>query len=230
MWSFLVTERARARAETTIFVAIVAACLPLSPASAATAGKTYFFATREACVASGAFTRQDCVAAFVNSSAQLRDRAPRFASNGECRERFQLCELRRDLPLDGEASAYAEAESFAYIPLALGVEMVVTARGPEAAPTLAVETSARLFPKCPVSQPYSERETETRPATPEGRTAILPADRFEPFPKKAPMDARAAFSPFTLGSLQQSEPHGGGASEETPAERRARLRRAPFIE
>ncbi len=234
MRSFLVpadsTLRARARTVTHA-AAVVACCLVSTTAFAATPGKTYFFATRDACVASGAFSRQECVAAFVNSSAQLQDRAPRFSSGGECRQRFQLCELRRDLPpAPGDATAYAETELLGYIPIALGVEMTFTAHGAEAAPTLAVETASRLFPKFPVSQPYQERMMRPPPETkPFELTAILKADRFEPFPKKAPMDMEAAFSPLALDSLEAAAPTRGG-SEETPSERRARLRQAPFVE
>jgi uncharacterized protein YgiB involved in biofilm formation len=208
---------------------LFALAIVANAATAATPGKVYFFATREACAASGAFTRQECVAAFNNAAAQLQDRAPRFASRGECRARFQLCEIRRQ-PAGGDALAYAEAESMAFTPVALGVEMVATARGAEAAPTLAVETSARLFPKFPVRQVYEAQAPEPQPETNplEGRTAILPSDHFEPFPRSQPMDVRATFSPFALGALDEAA--SSSAARESPAERRARLKSAPFIE
>ncbi|PPD46208.1 MAG: hypothetical protein CTY15_02245 [Methylocystis sp.] len=210
-------------------------CFFAQSVAAATSGKIYFFATREACAASGAFTRAECVAAFINSSALMQDRAPRFSSSSECRQRFQLCELR---PAEGErseAAAYAETDALAYAPVALGVEMILTARGVEAAPTLAVETSAQLFPRLPVSRSY-EPEEATPPETKllAGQTTILRADRFEPFPKKKPMDVQAAFSPFAAGGfepspLREAATHDADA-QESLAERRARLRRAPFIE
>lgn len=198
-------------------------------AAAATPGKIYFFATREACAASGAFTRQECVAAFLNASAELQDRAPRFASSGECRARFQLCEIRRLDPQDGEAMAYAETQAVAYVPLALGVEMILTGRGVEAAPTLAVETSANMFPKFPVSERYAARPSPREETTAmAGQSAILPADRFQPFPKSAPIDVRATFAPFALGALDDAA--SSEAARESPAERRARLKSAPFVE
>lgn len=200
-------------------------------AVAATPGKTYFFASRQACAVSGAFSREECVAAFLNASAQLQDRAPHFSSSGECRARFQLCEVRRE-GAAGDALAYAETETIAYTPVALGVEMILTARGVESAPTLAVETSAKLFPKIPVARPYAPQESEAprveAPRQGMKLTAILPADHFEPFPGRQPIDVRAAFRPFALGSLEEASP--GSASEETPAQRRARLKSAPFIE
>lgn len=207
---------------------LVALLFCAEAAGAATPGRIYFFATRDACAASGSFTRQECFAAFNNAAAQLQDRAPRFASRGECRAKFQLCEIRRQ-PAGGDALAYAEAETAAFTPVALGVEMMATARGAEAAPTLAVETSARLFPKFPVRQVYEAQAVEPQQeAGVEGRTAILPSDRFEPFPRNKPMDVRATFSRFALGALDEAA--SSSAARESPAERRARLKSAPFIE
>lgn len=119
--------------------------------------------------------------------------------------------------------AYAEAEEpVVYTPVALGVEMAVTMNGVEAAPTLAVETKEKLFPRFPVSQTYERREAAERYG------AILPADRFQPFPKRKPMDVRQIFRPFALGALDEAR--GRAASQETPQERRERLKNAPFVE
>lgn len=189
---------------------------------AATAGKAYFFASRQACVASQAFTEQECAAAFANAREQLFDLAPRFSSAGECRLRFQLCEIRGGGPQEEEAMAYAEAEApISYTPVALGVEMSATADGVEAAPTLAVDTPAKLFPRFPVSEIYQRREDAERYG------AILPADRFQPFPKRQPIDVNQVFRPFALGAVEETR---RPASQETPAARRERLKNAPFVE
>ena len=224
-----VSAAATIRASATLALALQLLAVASGGAMAATPGKIYFYATREACAASGAFTRQECVAAFLNASAQLQDSAPRFASSGACRMRFQLCEIRRQPPQDAEAMSYAETESIAYTPVALGVEMVLTARGVEAAPTLAVETSGKLFPKYPVSRPYEARTpAEPEERTLQGKSTILPADHFEPFPKRETADVRGAFSPFALGALDDNA--RSAAADETPAERRSRLKSAPFVE
>ena len=202
-------------------------------AAAATPGKSYFFATREACVVSGAFSKRECAAAFSNARAQFNDLAPSFSSSADCRLRFHLCEARRPEPLGGEALGYAETESVVFTPVALGVEMVATANGVEAAPTLAVETSAKLFPRVPVTKPDEAREKE--PSQEEasgqdesGRSAILPADHFEPFSKRKPMDGAATFSAYALSAIDDETRRS--ASEETLEERRARVKNAPLIE
>jgi hypothetical protein len=191
-------------------------------APASTAGKHYFFASREACIASQAFSARDCAAAFANAREQLLELAPRFSSGGECRLRFQLCEIRGGGPQEEEALAYAESEEPTdYMPVALGVEMVATANGVEAAPTLAVDTPAKLFPRFPVSEIYKGREDADRYA------AILPAGRFQPFPKRKPLDVNQVFRPFALGAIEKTR---RAASQETPEARRERLKNAPFVE
>ncbi|HEY8127044.1 MAG TPA: DUF1190 domain-containing protein [Methylocystis sp.] len=214
---------AAVRLSPAISIACLLSFFEAEAASAALAGKAFFFASREACVASQAFTRQECASAFANAREQLLDLAPRFSSGGECRLRFQLCEISGAGPLEEEAVAYAEAEEpVAYTPVAIGVEMAATMNGVEAAPTLAIDGPAKLFPRFPVSQIYERREEADRYG------AILPADRFQPFPKRKPMDVRQIFRPFALGALDE----GGErpVSQETPQERRERLRNAPFVE
>jgi hypothetical protein len=103
--------------------------------------------------------------------------------------------------------------------------MAATMNGVEAAPTLAIDGPAKLFPRFPVSQIYERREAREEA---DRYGAILPADRFQPFPQRKPMDVRQIFRPFALGALDE----GGGrpVSQETPQERRERLRNAPFVE
>ncbi|MCX7898589.1 MAG: DUF1190 domain-containing protein [Methylocystis sp.] len=200
-----------------LLAALVASPALAESIPAAPMGKSYFFATREACRASGVFSRRDCAAAFVNAYAEWRDRAPRFSSGVECRLRFALCEFQR-----GEAG---------YMPVALGVEMAPTRRGVLAAPTLAVETPERLFPKLPVSRDYDAQRDLAVNDDADARRAensdILPADRFEPFSKRPHIRASLSFSYASLGAIDDDTPRR--AAEETPAQRRARLRAAPFI-
>jgi hypothetical protein len=199
-----------------------------SGAAAATLGRSYFFATRDACATSGIFSPRECAAAFTNARAQLRDRAPRFGSGGECRLQFRLCDVARpETPVE-DAMSYAPAEEAFFTPTALGVEMVVSAKGVEAAPTLAIETPTRIFPYCPVSRPYSpERREETAPPEPQN-AAILPPDHFEPFSKRTPIVGATTFIASALGAIE-------GATQspeklETAEERRQRLKSAPFVQ
>jgi hypothetical protein len=183
--------------------------------------KSYFFATREACAASGAFRKRDCEAAFANAFDQLRDRAPNFSSKGDCQLRFRLCEIRRDdvLAVSGRSAPPT------YTPLALGVEIADTGAGAVAAPVLAVETPAGMFLAQPVSRAYASRGSETREQN-EPRLAP-PTDRFEPFSSPRALNSNelieaSGFSAFTQGGVLESH--------ETQGDRRTRLRNAPLIE
>jgi hypothetical protein len=208
-----------------VLAAMVAALsiFPWSGAAfAATPDKSYFFATREACAA--AFRKRECDAAFANAEAELRDRAPSFDSRSECRLKYHFCEARRIEPLDAE-----ETEAIAYSPLALGVEMVAAARGVVAAPVLAVETPPSLFPRYPVAREYVARMKEPPRDEALAYNAILPADRFAPFPKNSAAGAIASFVPVAPSAADDA-PLTVASQEETPQERRARLRNAPFVE
>jgi len=202
-------------------------------AFAASPGKSYFFATRDACVAAGVFLKRECDAAFANAGAELRDRAPRFSTGEDCRLRFHMCEMRRFAPQDGADSEGVEADPVAYVPSALGVEMVASAKSVEAAPVLAVETPPSLFPKVSVARVYEPREREAPRQEASENSAILPADRFEPFKKRKPSDGAPTFNAYALGALgdgQRLDASASVASQESPQERRARLKNAPFIE
>ena len=209
-------------------LAIAVAAIPVFAAGgesvAATLGKSYFFASRDACVSSGAFRKKECDAAFANAEVELRDRAPGFASRAECRLKFHYCEARRVEPPSGD-----ENDAVAYSPLALGVEMTLGPRGAEAAPVLAVETPQSLFPRFPVSREYVSRQREPRQDEALAYNAILPADRFGPFPRTSASGALARFvSPAP--PAETAAPLDIASHEETPQERRARLRNAPFVE
>lgn len=222
--------RSSARRHIAIMAAFFALTGELGAASAAAPGKTYFFATREACAASGAFTARECAAAFANARLQLRDRAPRFASAGECRLKFRLCETAQGEPRAAEAMSYAPPEdAVAYTPMALGVEIVASARGAEAAPTLAIDTRARLFPYYPVSRAYEPRRDDAAQfGAVQENPGILPPDRFEPFSKRKAIGGVTTFTASALGAIDAAT-HDPG-EKETPEQRRARLKAAPFIE
>jgi hypothetical protein len=185
-------------------------------------GKVYYFATRDACITSGAFTSRECVTAFVNARAQLLDRAPRFSSIGDCKARFHLCEA-----VGGESWSAGEAEpdETAFAPAALGVEIVVTTHGAESAPTLATETPTRLFSYFPVSREYDGGARAERPE--QQIPGILAADRFEPFSKRKPVQGTLAFTASALGTIEGAAPDT--SASETPEARRSRLKSAPFI-
>ncbi|MBL1256609.1 DUF1190 domain-containing protein [Methylocystis sp. Sn-Cys] len=209
-------------------VALLALSAPT--AEAATIGKTYFFATREACAASGAFTDRECAGAFANAQLQLRALAPRFDSSADCRMRFRLCTASRTGPQAGDALGYAtQDEAVVFTPMALGVEMVASAKGAGAAPTLAVDTPARLFPYAPVSRPYEPLRPGFDPpgGLPEN-AAILAADHFEPFSKRKPFGGPMTFTASALGAIVGAT--HDAASAETREQRRARLKTAPFVE
>lgn len=222
-----------------LFLSVLCLAATVDDAAAATLGKTYFFATRNACAASGAFSPRECAAAFANAHAQLQDRAPRFASSAECRLHFRICELIRTESSSEDAMSYAPAEELAYAPSALGVEIAASPNGVEAAPTLAVETRERLFPYYPVSKPYEpgqegasvqvrddlgKRSGDRRE---QQNAAILSPDHFEPFSRRRPVAGATTFTASALGAIQEA---AGGPGDETREARRMRLRNAPFVE
>ena len=201
------------------------ALFPAPPASAATLEKTYFFATRDACMTSGAFTPQECAAAFANARAQLRDKAPRYSESGECRLHFRLCEpFQADAPIEDSLS-YELAERPAFAPSALGVEIIAAPGGVEAAPTLAVDPPHRLFAYFPVSRSY---EAEIEDKALRESAAILAPDRFVLFSKHKAFTGEVRFAAAALGTIEG--PTGAEASAtETREQRRLRLKTAPFI-
>jgi len=206
-------------------------------AAAATVGRTYFFATRGACVASGAFSGRECAAAFANAHAQLEDRAPRFASSADCRLHFRICEpLRLSSPSDSQdPMSFAPAEELSYAPSALGVEIVASPDGVVEAPSLAVETRERLFPYYSVSRAYEPGQEgasvhargEAGGKREQQNAAILSPDYFEPFSKRKPFVGATTFTASALGAIQGAAGDPGNESRE---ERRMRLRNAPFVD
>lgn len=196
---------------------------PMGAAAAATLGKTYYFATREACLASGAFSARECAMAFANARAQLRDHAPRFPASGECQLHFRICQAAGP----GASDEDAPPDGAEYVPSALGIEMIASATGVEAAPTLAVEPQTRLFPLYPVSKSYEPEQAgqSVHAKGEQQNAAILPTDHFEPFSRRKPFAGKMTFTASALGSIDA--PRDG---IESPEQRRLRLRMAPFVE
>jgi len=139
-----------------------------------------FFASLDACIASGDFSKKECRSAFHNSEIQLKDRSPKFSSMQECRFRFQICELQTiDLSAQSETSENVE-EDYNYIPVSLGVEIIRANSGLYATSVLAVETPTDLFPKISLSDGYESDVLSNTGAN--AYSAIRPSDYFEPFP------------------------------------------------
>jgi len=194
-------------------------------AYAAPIGKSYFFATREACAASGAFRKSECDAAFANALDQLRDSAPSFSSRADCQLRFRLCELRRD----ETAGESGRGEPRIYAPLALGIEIANTSTGAVASPVLAVEPPPGMFPAQPVSRSYAPQGEEKREQNGAAFNPWPPADHFEAFSSRRGPDAKESIGSSGFIALGQ-EKGDLAATRETQKERRTRLRSAPFVE
>lgn len=124
-----------------VFVALLAPALARAQNS-----NSHFFASRDACRGSGAFSTADCAAAFDRVAVLMRERAPHFADRMECVLRFRSCERQ---------------ETY-FQPAAIGVEMVKGPRGPVAIPALAVETTASMF-RDPAPKPENKPEHAARP-------------------------------------------------------------------
>lgn len=126
----------------------------LPPAPAMT-GKSVFFASPDACAASGNFSERDCVAAFDRVAAVIRARAPKFAEKYECVLQFKLCE--------------SDADGF--LPAAMGVEMVRSREGLVALPVLAVETPADMLRDPEPPAPGRDLGAEASPRPERSRTS-----------------------------------------------------------
>ncbi len=191
------------------FAAIASVCLV---APHVVAGTSYLFATAEACVASGRFSRQGCAHAFGNSLIELRERIARFPARWKCEAKYRLCE--KD---SGDEEAYR--------PTLLGVE-IMTGAAPTVTPILAVETPPRTFMPQPIS-----RAIEPMPHFAVGFAPILPAGRFHAKAKGAAEEASQSIDEEMV-DIDASPPRedAGPARRESSAARRQRLRAAPFVE
>lgn len=196
------SARARSRLTRRVLVDIIVLLLGAVAAEPAAAEKSFFFATREACDAAGLFDKYECVNAFVNASTELKARAPTFVNRTDCLLRFGLCESD---PVDGR-----------YTPVLLGVEIFETRLGGLATPVLAVASPQGMFRPHPIQ---GLEQTD---------------------PSRAPGEAEAAGGPLApvlvLPSADGRRVEARNPSDfsrhpsETPAQRRERLLKAPFIE
>lgn len=168
------------------------------------AGKSFFFATREACNAVRLFNRNECANAFANAASEVRARAPSFAVKTECVLRFALCEV--------------DHVSGHYSPIMLGVEIFDAGSGGLTEPVLGVANPPGLF------QPHTIRSLVTVVSPPSeedpSRAASLSSSIMQP---PLPSDHFVTF-----GDAQDSSETKHPV--ETPAQRKARLQQAPFIE
>ncbi|MBG0800753.1 DUF1190 domain-containing protein [Methylocystis sp. H4A] len=229
MWDSKNSNTATLQSGAVAALRYVAFCLSfVAPACAETMGKTYFFATQDACIASGAFTRRECVAAFTNAREQLLDKAPRFSASAECQLHFRICEPTYAEPSIEEPLSYAPSEESSYMPSELGVEIIASPRGVEAAPTLAVDTPHAIFAYFPVSRSYNSDDRSVQEKALQDKAAILSPDRFIPFAKHKAFTGEVTFVAAALGAIEG--PIGDDVSATEPREqRRLRLRNAPFI-
>ena len=194
-----------------------------SLAHASSHEKSLFFATPEACAASGAFRKADCDAAFANALIELRDRAPSFSSRVDCELRFRLCEERRD----GLAETSGDHAQHAYAPLALGIEIAHTDKDAVVVPILAVEAPG-MFPAQPILRAYKPRESVRREQTSSALDPAPPADRFEPFSARPDPNPNKLIETSAFAEL--ADVKSELSTHETARERRMRLRNAPLVE
>jgi hypothetical protein len=177
--------------------------LALSMCGVASASSPMFFASREACVASFMFNRRECANAFANADSELRRTVGGATSKADCLRRFQLCE-----PQDGESKG---ARDSLYAPVMLGVELSNSRRGWSAVPVLAVELRAGLLRPQPISHIAD---------VPREPPSGLPTGSFSD-ERGPPADSETASVP--------APPRAQHDEARAKAERRERLRNAPFI-
>lgn len=192
-----------------VFAAVAPACLV---ASAADAGASYLFATPGACIASGRFSRDGCKNAFANSQVELREKVQSFATRRKCQSKYRLCEKDADA---GEA----------YRPTLLGVEIAVGGREPSATPILAVETPPRMFAALPIS-----RAIEPVKPVSEGFAPIGPVGRFRAKAERAAEVSHSRDEAIVDVDASTMRAPAPPMTRESSAERRRRLRAAPFVE
>ncbi len=200
-----------------------------APTMAAGGGKSFFFATRDACYASAIFRKWECDNAFANASAQVRARAPTFAAKFECQLHFQLCQRRVDAAPETEAELEAESDSLRYGPEMLGVEIFEGPAGIVTSPVLAVASPPGMFEAQPIARLVESAEEPEKP-----KGAILPADRFLPL---STVKVDRGWSPFSQAPASAAAPTAqrdaekdDPADEKSLTQRRERLRSAPFVE
>ncbi len=206
----------------TIFGAGFLCAIISAPTCAFAAGKSFFFATRQACAASGNFNASECENAFANAQSEVLSRAPSFSAKFECQLRFTICtRLVSTTPENAGAVRFG--------PEMLGVE-ISGPRNAEVTPVLAVTNPPRMFQ----SHPISHIEVTPGQELVVHRGQILPAGHFEPFNSFkvvggwAPFPAENDISVQSIAS--QSHDVADLSEEARAAARRERLKNAPFVE
>lgn len=194
-----------------------------APTCAFAAAKSFFFATRQACAASGNFNANECENAFANAQAEVLGRAPTFFVKFECQLRFSICAR-----LISTSPENAAAVRFG--PEMLGVEISGPRNAEVTAPVLAVATPPGLFQ----SHPISRIEVTPGRDLVVHRGQIFPAGHFEPFNSFkvvggwAPFPSENEISDQSIAS--QSHDVADLSDESRAAARRERLKNAPFVE
>jgi hypothetical protein len=198
-------------------------CVCANNVPAAPAGKSAFFASPGACVASKAFDRTECDGAFGSALQQIGLRDFVFASQFECVARFRFCE---------RVTAGADARR-SFRPVLLGIEIVRGPRGCHAKPVFAVETPPELLAPRPqtsvVARTREGRGAATNALTPPRLSLGPPVDHF------ASVDFLAIKRRWS-GFQRDAEisPSVSAATDmqprETAQQRRERLQNAPFVE
>ncbi len=207
----------------TIFGAGLLCAIISAPTCAFASGKSFFFATKQACAASGDFTATECENAFANAQTEVLGRAPSFSAKFECQLRFSIC-VRR------VSTTPENATVVRFGPEMLGVEISGLRNAEVASPVLAVATPPGLFQ----SHPISRSEVTPGQELVVHRGQILPAGRFEPFNSFkvvggwAPFPSENEISDQSVAS--QSHDVADLSDEGRAAARRERLKNAPFVE
>jgi hypothetical protein len=187
--------------------AIVCALSPCVWSDDVLAAKSLFFASRAACVASLQFRAQECANAFVNAEQERQRHAGASMTQLECVKRFHLCELRKD-------PAAAAGATRSYAPSMLGIELSNAGGSWRVSPVLAVE----LPPGGVQPQPISH-------------IAVAPVANGPDSLDAAVSVVERAAETRRPTAANDGPSHGRDENaERAKAERRERIRNAPFIE
>jgi hypothetical protein len=181
-------------------LALASSLAPCAWSAQAFAAQSLFFASRQACVASQKFRAEECANAFVNAETERQRNAGPAMSQLDCVRRFHLCELRKD-----------PAGAKIYEPSMLGVEISNSGRGWTVSPVYAVELPPGQIHPLPISHISS--------ALPDA----LPGPE---------VSAGSSLQAPGLGETEDvmSKAHATEEAERAKAERRERIRNAPFVE
>lgn len=221
---------------------ILASILIFTPAAYARSEGPYFFATLEACIASGRFEKHECKIAFENAKLQISDRIPEYTSIGECRLEFQECDIIQPSNVESlEFSQTSEEEQTQkYLPTLIGVEIVINQSSQMSMPVLSKDNSLKPFVYVSLSEKYSVQSQRLLELENKEYGDIRKADSFEPHPTFSNMKPSHQFKPIPARYLislppnieQKSNSNNNitiSNSEETSEERKIRISKAPVV-